>query len=163
METTLRKRRNSLLAAAPIIFLAAGSGGLSEKALAQALPADDQARQIQLLRQQMDALTKKLDELSARQTRSSTEAPRPATVSTIPNTSSVSASATATPTSTQTASADDGSDSWGASMPPRLRSLLAALGNMEFYGNLDLSVDYLTKGLKSEYTRSEERRVGKEC
>ena len=74
METTLKKRRNSLLAAAPIIFLAAGSGGLSENALAQALPADDQARQIQLLRQQMDALTKKLDELSARQARSSAEA-----------------------------------------------------------------------------------------
>jgi predicted porin len=159
METTLKTPRNSLLAAAPIIFLAAGSGGLSEKALAQALPADDQARQIQLLRQQMDALTKKLDELSARQNRSSTEAPRPATVSTIPNTSSVSASATATPTSTQTASADDGSDSWGASMPPRLRSLLAALGNMEFYGNLDLSVDYLTKGLKSEYTTPSGERV----
>jgi len=44
-------------------------------------------------------------------------------------------------------------------MPPRLRSLLAALGNMEFYGNLDLSVDYLTKGLKSEYTTPSGERV----
>src|ERR1700761_9628081 len=108
----MKKQRNALMAIAPVILFATGCGTLSEQALAQALPADDQARQIQLLRQQMDALTKKLDELSARQARTIAETPRPGNAAIIPNRTPVLAGATTTPTSTQTASTDDGSDSW---------------------------------------------------
>ncbi|WP_241024454.1 porin [Burkholderia sp. Ac-20365] len=38
-------------------------------------------------------------------------------------------------------------------MPSRIREFLTAIGNIEFYGDLNLSADYATKGLKSSYTR----------
>ncbi len=38
-------------------------------------------------------------------------------------------------------------------MPSRVREFLTAIGNIEFYGDLNLSVDYASKGLKSSYVR----------
>jgi predicted porin len=152
---TIKLRR----AAAPLVFLSASGWSFSEPAVAQALPSDSQAQQIQLLKQQMEALSRKLDALSAKQLQTPTPpsaqaVPAPALAATGPGVTkeSVSAATGAGTAAGAQTSSDDGSSSWGASMPPRLRSLLAALGNIEYYGNLDLSMDYVTKGLKSEYT-----------
>lgn len=100
----------------------------------------------------MDMLTRKLDELSAKQAQAASESSHVAPSPGIAQASAGASMNTGVPSVSQAAPSDSGASSWGASLPPRLRSLLAALGNMEFYGNLDLSVDYLTKGLKSEYT-----------
>lgn len=141
------RKTKSLYASARPLLLAAGGVVFSGGAFAQANAANDQAQEIRLLKQQMEALNKRLDELTVRQAQpTSTQATSSQQAA---SSSGASASAGAAP-GAQQASNGDHSD-WGAGLPPRLKSLLAALGNMEFYGNLDLSVDYATKGLDKAY------------
>ena len=139
-------------AAASLCLFAAGSVTCSGGAFAQAIAADDDKQQIQLLKQQMEALNKKLDALVAKQAQTANSQPAvsPAVASTNAGTSSGTSANTGTTSGAQKTSDADASG-WGAGMPPKLKSLLAALGDMEFYGNLDLSVDYATKGLKDSY------------
>ena len=141
-------------AAASLCLFAAGSVTCSGGAFAQAKAADDDKQQIQLLKQQMEALNKKLDALMAKQAQpaNSQQAVSPAVASTNAGTGSGSGSSANTGTTSGAQKTSDADASgWGAGMPPKLKSLLAALGDMEFYGNLDLSVDYATKGLKDSY------------
>lgn len=132
----------SLCASARPFLLAAGGVVFSGGAFAQANATNDQALEIRLLRQQMDVLNKRLDALTVKQAQAakSQQSASPAGPAT---------SADAAP-STQQASDGDNSR-WAEGMPPRLKSLLTALGNMQFYGNLDLSLDYATKGLDKTY------------
>ncbi|MGF6603509.1 putative porin [Paraburkholderia sp. GAS448] len=136
-----------------LLFLAAGSVACSGGAFGQATTSNDQAQEIQLLKQQMEVLNKKLDALTARQAQSasSQQVANPGVVSASTNTNASAGPGTSASSGVQQTSDADASSGWGAGMPPRLKSLLAALGDMEFYGNLDLSVDYATKGLSSSY------------
>ncbi|WP_233868145.1 porin [Paraburkholderia adhaesiva] len=158
-------KSSRLLIGEGIVLLAGLStwgGGL---AYAQALP-DSNKTEIQELRQQLAALSKRLDELTANQSRSTAQG-----TAQIQKTSSMQSAqalpAPALPATTYAqateaapgAAAEQGSSDWGHDMPPRVKQVLAALGNMEFYGNLDLSVDYATKGLQSSYVRPDGTRV----
>src|ERR1700687_3588300 len=128
-----------LHAAVPLFLLAAGGATYSAASSAQALSDVSQAQQIQMLKQQMEVLAKKLDELSVKQAEAAKNQP------------AAGASVASAPTGQNGKAAESADSGWGAGMPPKLKSLLAALGNMEFYGNLDVSVDYATKGLSSSY------------
>ncbi|WP_245005054.1 porin [Paraburkholderia sacchari] len=143
------------------LLLLAGLTIDSGSASAQALP-DSQAQEIQTLRQEVAALSKRLDQLTANQ-------PKPG-VQNLKTSSTQSVSASQMPASagvvyaqapgtTSGASADSGGSSWSNGMPEGVKKVLAALGNMEFYGDLNLSVDYATKGLQSSYLRPDGTRV----
>src|SRR5260370_39141614 len=127
--------------AARLSFLAASCVTWSGESFAQAIASNDQAQEILLLKQQLEALSKNLDALAVKQAQPASN--QQVTTPTV-------ASKSATPSAQQASDANVSSD-WGAGMPPKLKSLLAALGDMDFYGNLDLSVDDATKGLKSAY------------
>jgi predicted porin len=124
---------------AAVLFLLAAGGSYSGASSAQALSEVSQAQQIQMLKQQMEVLARKLDDLSAKQAEAGKNQP------------AAGASVASAPTGQNGKTAESADSGWGAGMPPKLKSLLAALGNMEFYGNLDVSVDYATKGLSSSY------------
>ena len=132
-----------LLAAPSLLAIAAGmtaSGNVG----AQALPTRGQSQEIRLLKEQIDSLNKKLDALAASQAR--TEAAQTAQKTSVPVAAGSSAAYAGVPVDTDAPKAN-----WTDNLPPRLKSLLEVLGDIDFYGNFDLSVDYATKGLASSY------------
>jgi predicted porin len=158
METALKAANlKPLRGSLGLLFLAVGGVACSNGAFAQATPSNNQALEIQLLKQQIEALNKRLDALAAMQAQPAPnqQVANPGVASTGTGTGASSTtgsnSSTGTTSVAQQAPPSDKSSGWGAGMPPRLKSLLAALGEIDIYGNLDLSVDYATKGLNSSY------------
>ncbi|RQR35782.1 porin [Burkholderia sp. Bp9143] len=122
--------------------------------------------EVQELRQELAIISKRLDELTTNRSRPGTQSAlqnqkqssvQNADASHSPVRSGVTyAEAPAAASST---AAEASGSSWGNGMPSRLKEILTALGNMEFYGDLNLSADYATKGLKSSYVRPDGTRV----
>jgi predicted porin len=152
LEGTLKTSKlKPICAAVSLFLLAAGGATYSGASSAQALSDVSQAQQIQMLKQQMEVLSRKLDELSTKQADAAKSQPALSAPTAQNGQTAPVASVVSAPMVQNGQTAANGDSGWGAGMPPKLKSLLAALGNMEFYGNLDLSVDYATKGLKNSY------------
>jgi hypothetical protein len=123
------------------LLLLAGVGGGIGSAYALALP-DGLNQEIQELRQQLAALSKRLDQLTSNQ-------PGPAPNQTPSSAQHVDATAPATratayaeaPAAASSTAAEASAPSWSSGMPSRVREFLTAIGNMELYGDLNLSVD----------------------
>src|SRR5689334_16669093 len=139
----LKAFRSAPLLAAPSLLAIAAGMTVSGSVAAQALPASSQSQEIRLLKEQIDSLNKKLDALAASQARTEAaqRAQQPSPAVPAANTAAYAGVDTVAPKS-----------SWTDNLPPRLKSLLEVLGEIDFYGSLDLSVDYATKGLASSYT-----------
>jgi predicted porin len=141
----LKSFRSAPLLAAPSLLAIAAGMTASGTVGAQALPPSSESQEIRLLKEQIDNLNKKVDALAASHTR--TEAAQRAPKMSGPVPAENSAAYAGVPADTDTPKS-----SWSDNLPPRLKSLLEVLGDIDFYGNLDLSVDYATKGLASSYT-----------
>lgn len=148
----MKTRPKPLYAACRLLLFAAAGASLPATVLAQALPATNDAQEIQLLKQQVDLLSKKLDALMARQQ------PPQQQAATSNQKSAANRGATSNPGEVHASNVppepepNAAESGWGAGMPPKLKSFLSFLGEVDIYGNLDLSVDYATKGLASSYT-----------